>query len=421
MRFKILLNTFFQIAGKLVSSGFGFLTTILIARFYSVSDFGEYIKIISFGTAFWIMGDFGLNAIAIREYHEGGSVTDKFNRLLTLRVIISLVLMFVCVSLLAFLPAGYGPIAKLGIIIFSFTILSQNIHLTANSVFQQNLAYQKTLYALIITNLTSFVIIALAVWQRWPILAVIFSFSLAGIVLIIASLFFVKQYVGQIVLRFDWQEMRKMMFKAAPLGLVLIFNVIYFHIDSFLLASMKTSREVGLYGLAYKFFETALVVPTFYGNSVYPVLLTRLKNDQMGFHRLFRKSLLFLAAGSVLMTVVFLPIAPLFIRLATNSAAYAGAVTALQILSFSFPVFFLSAIFMWFFVALNKKTLLLVVYGSSLVVNLVLNLIFIPRFGYYAAAAITGVSEVYILVIFIFYYKFFPTRFQLKDEVLAAE
>lgn len=404
LRFKILINTFFQIAGKFISSGFGFLTTILIARFYSVSDFGEYIKIISFGTAFWIMGDFGLNAIAIREYHGGGSVTDKFNRLLTLRIILSLVLMFVCVSLLAFLPAGYGPIAKLGIIIFSFTILSQNIHLTANSVFQQNLAYQKTLYALIITNLTSFVIIALAVWQRWPLLAVIFSFSVAGIALIIASLFFVKQYVGQIVLQFDFPEMRKMMFKAAPLGLVLIFNVIYFHIDSFLLASMKTSREVGLYGLAYKFFETALVVPTFYGNSVYPVLLTRLKNDTEGFHRLFRKSLLLLTGGSILMTAAFLVLSPLFIRLSTNSSAYAGAVSALQILSLSFPVFFLSAIFMWYYVSLNKKAFLLFVYGSSLIVNLILNLIFIPRFSYVAAATITGVSELYILLIFIWFY-----------------
>ncbi len=403
MRFKILVNTFFQLVGKFVSSGFGFLITILLARFYGVSDFGEYIKITAFVSAFWIMGDFGLNAIVLQGYGEDN--TEKFNLLLSLRVLLSLFLIFLCISILAFLPAGYTTLSKLGIIIFSFSILSQNIHLTTNSIFQHRLMYQKTLIALTVTNVISFILIVICVYLKLPILTVVMSMSASGIALIIVSLALVKKYVAQIVLTFDFSQMRKLLFAAAPLGFVLVFNVLYFHMDSFLLAIMKTNREVGFYGLSYKFFETLLVIPTFYGNSVYPVLLARLKSDREGFRRLFRKSLGLLLIMALVTTVGTVLVAPLLIRLSTGSTAYAGAVGALQILALSFPVYFLSSIFMWYYVSLNKKALLLFVYGSSLIVNLVLNLIFIPRFSFMASAAITGISELYILLIFVWVYK----------------
>jgi O-antigen/teichoic acid export membrane protein len=433
LRFKILLNTGFQVIGKIVSSGFGFLIAILLARFYGVSDFGEYVKITAYVSAFWIMGDFGLNAIVLQKYNDvkniqgsgqtqgsvptnvgngldhslqKNTITEKFNVLLTLRILLSLFFIFLSLSILSFIPHGYSAVSKLGIILMSFTILSQNIHLTCNSLFQHNLSYQKTLIALTMTNVVSFVFIALAIYLKASIVFVAASYSLAGFVLIISSLWMAKKYVTKITLVFDISAMKGMFLMALPLGLVLIFNVLYFHIDSFLLAVMKTNRDVGLYGYAYKFFETALVLPTFYGNSVYPVLLSRLKTDEVGFHRLFKKSIFLLFLGSIILTLVFVFVSPLLIKFSTGNRDFAGSVAALQVLSLSFPVYFVTSIFMWFYVAQNKKMFLVFVYGTSLILNFVLNLIFIPRFGYMASAWITGVSEAYILIIFIGFYKF---------------
>lgn len=413
MKFKILLNTFFQIVGKVVSSGFGFVIAILLARIYGVNDFGEYVKITAYVSAFWIMGDFGLNAIVLQKYSDQNDlneITDRFNLLLTLRILFSLFLIFISISILSFVPSGYTAASKLGIILMSFTILSQNIHLTCNSLFQHNLAYQKTLIALTLTNIASFILILIGIYLKAPIIFVTSTFSAAGLVLIVVSLLLARKYVSKITLVFDFSAMRKLFVSATPLGLVLIFNVLYFHIDSFLLAVLKTNRDVGLYGYAYKFFETALVIPTFYGNSVYPVLLSRLKNDKQGFHKLFKKSFLLLLAGSLVLTGIFIIISPFLIKISVNSQEFAGSVSSLQILSLSFPVYFLTSIFMWLYVSLNKKGFLLFTYGSSLLINAVLNLMFIPRFGYLASAWITGISEAYILVLFVVFYRFFTLR-----------
>lgn len=393
----------------MVSSGFGFVIAILLARIYGVNDFGEYVKITAYVSAFWIMGDFGLNAIVLQKYssqNDLNEITDRFNLLLTLRIFFSLFLIFVSISILSFVPSGYTAASKLGIILMSFTILSQNIHLTCNSLFQHNLAYQKTLIALTLTNIASFILILIGIYLKAPIIFVTSTFSAAGLVLIVVSLLLARKYVSKITLVFDFLKMRKLFVSATPLGLVLIFNVLYFHIDSFLLAVLKTNRDVGLYGYAYKFFETALVIPTFYGNSIYPVLLSRLKNDKQGFHKLFKKSFLLLLAGSLVLTGIFIIISPFLIKISVNSVAFAGSVSSLQILSLSFPVYFLTSIFMWLYVSLNKKGFLLFTYGSSLLINAVLNLMFIPRFGYLASAWITGVSEAYILLIFLLFYRF---------------
>ena len=384
------------------------------------------MKITAFVSAFWIMGDFGLNAIVLQ--HFSGSSTDspdstdlpsridlpagkagfthKFNALFSLRLLFSLLLMFVCISLLAFLPKNYTWTTKLGIILMSFTIMSQNLHLTTNSLFQHHLKYQFSLYSLTIVNLLSLVLVAIFVYLRLPIIMVTFSYSLCGLVLIGTSLFFARRFIDRLYLTFDLAEFKKIFVPAIPLGLVLIFNVLYFHLDSFLLAALKTNKEVAVYGLAYKFFETLLVIPTFYGNSIYPVLLSRLKNDSTGFHRLFKKSIFLLTLISLLTLLGTVFVAPLLIGLSTGfKTAYSGSIAALQILGLSFPVYFVTSIFMWYFVSLKKNTLLLWTYGSSLLLNFVLNWFFIPRFGFLACAWLTGICEAYILVIFVVWWR----------------
>ena len=58
-------------------------------------------------------------------------------------------------------------------------------------------------------------------------------------------------------------RLRSLFIASFPLGLTLLFNVVYFHIDSIILTFTRTSAEVGIYGLAYKIFELPLVLPTF--------------------------------------------------------------------------------------------------------------------------------------------------------------
>src|SRR5207244_1517417 len=92
-----------------------------------------------------------------------------------------------------------------------------------------------------------------------------------------------------------------------PLGITLLFNLVYFRADSIILTLTRPTAEVGIYGLAYKVFEIVLVFPTFFMNAVYPLLLEK-QNFQFSIFNfqsktVLRKSFLILFATSFIAAV----------------------------------------------------------------------------------------------------------------------
>ena len=165
----------------------------------------------------------------------------------------------------------------------------------------------------------------------------------------------------------------------------------YGHADSVILTLTRTTTEVGVYGLAYKVFELALVFPTFFMNAVYPMML---ETDR--FKTILKRSLVFLILASCVMIPVVWFAAPYLSRIQDG---FAASVPALRVLSLSLPFFFVSALTMWALIALKRHMLLAGIYGGGMILNISLNLFFIPVWGYMAAAWITVVSEGLVLLV----------------------
>jgi len=101
---------------------------------------------------------------------------------------------------------------------------------------------------------------------------------------------------------------------------------------------------------------------------------------------------------SLLATAGIFLFAPLIVIVNQGLAA---SIIPLRILSLSFPIFFLTSILQWVLIIKNKKTGLLFIYLFSMVINVILNLIFIPTYGYIAASIITDISEGVVLLLII--------------------
>lgn len=401
-KFKIAVNTFVQVIGKLIGAAASLLITILIARSFGVEGYGEFTKIIAFVTPLYLVADFGFNAIVLKKISENEDKTViYFSNLLGLRLLISLILIFLAVSVLSLLPynpilnQGFSPQVKLGIIFLSLTILTQSIFTTANVLFQKNLRYDLS----VISALSGSLIIVLSVFAftslRAPLLLVITSYIIGGLVMATSALNFSRRFLPQFKLSFNFSVWKKLFWETLPISATLIFNLIYFRADMIILSFMRANTEVSYYGLAYKFFEVPLAIATFFMNSLYPVLLHSSKENK-NFSVLIKKISIFLFIVSLVITIIYFIGAP---YLGLIRSEFIPAVPALRILSLSFPLFFLSAFFMWVLIAIEKQNLLAIFYGTSMVLNILLNFIFIPRYGYLAAAVITNISELWILVL----------------------
>ncbi|KKU81436.1 MAG: Polysaccharide biosynthesis protein [Microgenomates group bacterium GW2011_GWA2_47_8] len=401
MRLAVAANTVSQLMGKVLGAGTAFIISLLLARHFGVAGYGDFIKVTTYVALFFLLADFGLNAIYLQRVKD----PHAFPTLFGARLAGGLFLVFLSLAILSFLPRGesqgYTDVVRLGIILFSPAILFQAVITTANAVFQKHLRYDIAAIAIGIGSAVALgtLLLLLQVPVNAPVTG---SLALLGgsIVTAAVALFGVKRLGQTITVSFSPARTLPLFFAALPLGLTLLFNLVYGHVDSVILTLTRDTREVGIYGLAYKVFEVVLVFPTFFMNAVYPVLLRTINNKQEAIHNGFtgiiKKSFIFLLIVSCLLSVVLWFGAPL---LANVQEGFAGSIGALRVLSLSLPFFFVSALVMWTLIALGKQNILVVVYGSTMVLNIGFNAWLIPVFGYMAAAWITVAGEGIVLLL----------------------
>ena len=181
--------------------------------------------------------------------------------------------------------------------------------------------------------------------------------------------------------------------------MALILNTVYFRLDSFVISFFHPFSDVGIYNVAYSVFQSALVVPTFIMNAFFPLMIKALEQEKKYFRQVFSRACLVMLVLSVLGTVLTLILAPIVITLITGEKGFSGSIISLQILSLSFPAFFLSALGMWTLVTLKKYKTVLIIYSLGLLVNGLLNFLLVPQYSYLASSWVTIICEYLILIL----------------------
>ena len=156
-----------------------------------------------------------------------------------------------------------------------------------------------------------------------------------------------------------------------------------------MIAYFKSLSDAGIYNIAYSVFQSALVLPAFIMNSYYPLML-----KSLGGIRYVGLGLLGLSLFGSGVTLIF---APVIIKILTGSG-FTGSIQVLQILSMGFPAYFLSSLLMWLLITKGQYKSMFLLYTLGTVFNIILNLVFIPKYSFFAAATVTVISEYLILV-----------------------
>ncbi|MEK7129598.1 MAG: oligosaccharide flippase family protein, partial [Patescibacteria group bacterium] len=271
----VAINTVSQLIGKLIGAGTSFVVAFLLARRLGAEGYGDFTKITTFVAPFFLLADFGLNAIFLQKKDDKG----WWAHLLGLRVAGSTILIFLALAILAFLPhgtnQGYTALVRLGIVLFVPAILFQALITTSNALFQKHLRYSMATIAI---AAGSFVTILLVLPLSTGVLAATLAVLVGTSVTAAISLVLVKRHT-LLSVALSRQSVTGLLVPSIPLGITLLFNLVYFRADNYIITLSRPTVEVGVYGLAYKVFEVALVVPTFFMNAVYPLLLSAKANN----------------------------------------------------------------------------------------------------------------------------------------------
>ena len=389
-------NTFYQVVARLATSFIGFLITIIIARKFGVIGFGDFTKVTSYVALFYLFVDLGFNAVFL-QYEK-----PNFKDLFYFRISIS-ILVFAMLNLVAlFLPynhilnTGFSSGLRTGIVIFSLGIFAQSIILSSLAIFQKTINYFYYMVGTVFGAILNLLFVLIFAFLNYSIVFIFASFVLSSLFSSFLLLKLTKENI--LPIGFSTRFAKEIFIKSFPIGMMLIFNLVYFRADIFLLSILSSTRDVGIYGISYKFFDFLIALPLFLSNVVYPFLI-KARPDNLAFLKITKKYFFIFLGLSIFVAIPFWFISPFFTLI---KADFTNAIIPFRILLISLPFFFTTSLLQWVLIARGEQKYLMYVYLLATIINILLNLIFIPQFSYIASAAITVISEglVFLLLVY---------------------
>ncbi|MFA6005750.1 MAG: flippase [Patescibacteria group bacterium] len=390
---RVLYNTFIQFVGRFGTSFLGFVTTVIIARYLGAAGYGVYAKAYALVAFFYLFVDFGLNAVYIRKYKEDLSHYSTLNALRTMFFLMSVLV--IGAFLLFTRQTFFQHSEKLIVVLFVPSILFFGYFTSINLLFQLLLRYDLSVIAALVGSAGGLLSMLVAMPFGLPMMVL----SLVGgsLLTVVVGYLLARKYLDVHFFKepFLIEELWLLMKEAAPVGLMLFLNTMYFRADVFVLSALKTNADIGVYQLAYKFFEFPLAFATFFANAIFPHYVKLYQDNRERFTSVFTKAMALLLVASLVFTVGTYFIAPFLVLIKSD---YHASIVPLQILGLSYPIFFVTSALTWLLFLQKKEMLLVWVYLVGFVINVIGNLYFIPRYSYLASTWMTIVGEGLILV-----------------------
>ena len=393
---KVAHNTLIQFVGKAIGMVLALVTVGLMLRYLGQTGFGQYATIIAYLSIFAIMADLGLYLVVTREIARKRVDQDKIvSNALTIKFFAGLIVLSIASVVVWFFP--YDDLVKYGVLVGAFSFLFVLLNQTLIGVFQKYFAMYKVAIAEVAGRFVWLGVVILVIHFQASLLYMILGIAFSNFVNFLIVFLFSRKYV-RVRPDFDFTEWKSIMRVAAPLAFSVVFNLIYFKIDTLFLSLMKPEQDVGIYGAPYKVLEALITFAAIFAGLLLPVMSKYFAENKKKFANIYKKGfdILVICVVPLIVGTLFLanPIMSFF-----GGEQFVESGTVLKILIFATGGIFFSHLFGNAAVACNQQKKLMWVYILTAGLAIALNLFLIPKFSYYGAAISTVASEVCVTLL----------------------
>ncbi|MBI2644487.1 MAG: flippase [Candidatus Wildermuthbacteria bacterium] len=414
-------NASWLIFAEGVSRLFVFAAFLLAARTLGPSGFGEFTFALAFVSLFLMFGEGGISMALTKEFSQRSMQREEFSSLISLRALMSIVL-FLPILGFSFLVTQHMVI-RYAIWILAWYVVAESFSETFFAMFR---AHQKMKYEAIVRIVRMILAFGLMWWVLFTMPSVLYlsigysSAYLAGLAICFVLCHLFIQRLGFQWNFFIWKRFFKMSW---PFALIALSTSFYAFSDSVMMGFWGQITQTGWYNGAYKIVSTLLFPALLLSLGFYPALSVHIQTSKEQFQRLWRTHFELMLMGSIPMVVGGVILAPKLIDL-LYGASYQPSVLAFQILIGMAGLLMLFLPFKYLLIVCNQERKLFILTLAGAIINIVLNVIFIPRFSLYGAAATTLVSYLFLVcAAWIFSFRYTPIfldRMRILKIVVAS-
>ncbi len=363
---------------------------------------GQYFLALSITTIFSVVAEFGITSVTTREIAKDPT---QARSLISHALALKLPLMTCAVlgSVLTGWLLGYDPSVQTLIALASVVLVLDALQVFFYGVLRGFQALQFEAVGIFSGMFTTAIVGGLVLFLAPSLPLLIVALMTGSFINLLVASSRVANRLGWATLIPHWssQDARLILKMAFPFALAAIFVKVYSYVDSILISKILDTTAVGLYAIAYKFTYAFQFLPLAFIAALYPVMSAVAGKDEASLERILLKSMWYMAVLSAPIVFGLYAVAPEAIALAGEG--YEQATVVLQVLVFVLIPIFLDFPIGSLLNACGKQSIKTAIMGVTMVINIVLNAILIPKIGILGAAYAALASFIFMFGAGLFY------------------
>lgn len=403
---RVARNSAIPMAAQLFNRVVDFGFTLVVLRVLGVEGTGQY----EYAVLVWLyaktLSDFGLGVLTTREVAVAPARAGRYlgvTTLLRLAIWASALPLAGAFTMANVRWYGLSVTSAFAIALLLASIVPDAYSDSANAICNAFERMAGPALLTVVKNLIKVVLGLLFLGLGWGVVAL----AVAALVnnVISAGLFAVLAH--RLGVRARWglpaSEARRLLAMSWPLLLNNLLAGLFFRADIFVLQPARGAHEVGLYSAPYKFLGLVGIIPSYFTLALFPHFSRLALAPGAGLRLTYAhaaKLLLIVSFGIVVITEF---LATDLMNVLAGPSFLPGSAAALRILILFLPLSYVNGLTQYVLIAAGQQHRLVVAFGLTFAFNVGANVLFTPRFGYPAAAIITVLSELVLLLPFGYY------------------
>lgn len=385
------------IALKLIS----FVYNVAVVRNLGDAGYGQFATVVSFVGLFAIFAELGISQYVMREIAR---YPEKTNQLFWNLVFIRLSLALIGVVGITAAAVAYGYPSELvgGVALYTFTFVWASLQAPVETLLTANEKFNYVTSMSVVGQISTIMLGSVVLLNDLGFIALIGVGLLAMAPPTFLGLWAVRRHrllrrPPELNLRL-WPTMIR---RGLPFGFITLSLTISFTVDSVMLSRFEASEVVGWYNAAYQLARSLLFFFDGISVAMVPTLSRAFLTDVVLVQRWYYRSVkVILLMGLPIATGSTLVALPLFMFL--YGEQYLPAVLAFQIIVWDVPLLLFTSFCGNMTTITGEERAAARIYFTAALANVILNLLLIPQFSLYGAAAATLITDLVAALQFYF-------------------
>ena len=394
---RIAKNSLVQMIGGLANKVLAVLLVIYAARQLGTAGFGTYAFLLTLLNIFYLITDFGLGTLTTRDVAREPAEEGRYlGNVLFLRFALALIAAAGMIATAAVVQPA-PAIVKLAALLALSLFFPGGVD-TCSAIFYAHQRMELPAGVGVIATMLRVGISLGALAAGAGLTALLVIYTAAAAVQFVLLLILLGMHMS---FRFSltWTFWKYLLGQAFPLALANLFSVVYFRVDTIMLAALAGQEAVGLYNAAFRLLEFTLMVPAYYVGAIFPVVSASQAAHPQRFLLIYRRSFKYMLIAALPMAVGASMLSPSLVDV-LYGREYAASVPVLAVLMWSLVFIAVNSFNAPYLIAMGRQRTVTLLTAFGMVLNIALNAWAIPRWGIMGAAWVTLAAEAVTILLY---------------------